>query len=335
MLFTPIKLTIISLLTVQAYGAIENNRNDSSCDRIGKVVIIVDRTVDDRGSLSKETEKVFLDLLADTATSKEKYLSTVFEQYYADDAGEQSANWTAAMPATFGTRSRKWKREGENLKARLRETLSQIEKGKSNYRESLLLESIHKQARLLGSCDKLFFISDLNVVDKNGNNFEKGTFQPPVKVNIKADYKLVRVPKKGQSLHTIKLIDAWWSDTLEGGNTFSKLKRTEKRKPSFQSAIQPSRKEITTDLEERNNWIISRTSKILEDCFSSSSPRRKQMLTILLDGKGKPVQASWPSDNDNSLRRCLWRTISKYRFVEHPKNKKYSFSAVIGGDGDS
>ena len=101
-------------------------------------------------------------------------------------------------------------------------TAEEIKNDKQQYSSTLLLEAVNKQISRLSECDKLFIVSDMCVVDRNGNNFERQIFAMPPNLRTKAKVDIRRVARKGQPLKAIRQIEAWWHDALYGGSAFKR-----------------------------------------------------------------------------------------------------------------
>jgi len=313
----------------------------SDCSSIPKTVLLIDRTVDNKDALSKETASVLQSFADEAWTNSEKYFGSELEQVFVDDAGESPASWTMKFPMHLGMQRKDWRAARSALGVHLKETVNEIKNSKIKYGKSFLLEGVYKQIERLGKCDRLVILSDMCVVDNSGNNFEKLVFNKPSRLPVKAQVEIRRIPRNGQSLQAIRLIDAWWKDTLYGDRLFQK---EQNKATSFKplhvqplggtrksSRLKPGLVSAGALLSKKNSWRIAKASEQLSNC-TSAHPRREPtdyVVRIFVNEKGTPTKGSWLKGESQKVMDCFWRVISGMTFEKDPQLRPYVYSQKI------
>ena len=222
----------IALMCTNSYGALITTNSDqilnsnskcNSSEVYKKTIILLDQTVDDKEALISALKGIESKISTFySGENKDYLLNHKFEYSRIDDSGEHSTDWSIQTSKIFGNHSKKLQEGLTELNLNIEKSISKIKEDKKSYNSSMLLEQIASYSKELDKCDNLIVVSDLLLVDKEGNNFEKGIFTSPMPLgNSNGKIYLLRIAKKGQPLKDIKKVEAWWNQSLNGGMAFS------------------------------------------------------------------------------------------------------------------
>lgn len=212
-----------ALITTNSDQVLNSNSNCISAETTKKTILLVDQTVDDKEALISALKGIESKISSFySGDNKDYLLNHKFEFSRIDDSGEHSADWSVQTSKVFGNHSKKLQEGLAEINLNFEKSITKIKEDKKNYQSSMLLEQITNYSKELDKCDNLIVISDLLLVDKEGNNFEKGIFTSPTSLgNSKGQIYLLRIAKKGQHLKAIKKVEAWWDQSLNGGMAFT------------------------------------------------------------------------------------------------------------------
>jgi hypothetical protein len=242
-----------AIVTTNTDKILTINSSCLSAESPKKTIILVDQTVDNKDALItalKSLESKISNYYG--GENKEYLLNHKFEFSRIDDSGEHSSEWTVQTSKVFGNHSKKLQEGLVEFNLNLEKSIAKIKDDKKYYQSSMLLEQITSYSKGLDKCDNLIVISDLLLVDKEGNNFEKGIFTSPASLGVKIGrVYLLRIAKDGQRLKDIKKVEAWWDQSLNGGMSFSSVYPI-KNVPSFKEKHHAERRLVSSIVNAEN-----------------------------------------------------------------------------------
>ena len=208
------------------------------------IVILVDRTVDDRNSLDEKLMDAGYEVLRKIKSKRHPFLNRSINVHYLDSAGEASlasSSCSIEGTKTFGKKRKKIKKIEKRFILCMKLIRNEIRES-GVYKRSLLVEGIANTLKNNyqlysenGALNEVYIVSDMAVVSAR-QNFEKSQFSRPLDLHkysgtihrkLSDDaaslIHIKRVRRVGQTLSQIETINAWWSSTLEGTTDFSDL----------------------------------------------------------------------------------------------------------------
>ena len=297
-------------------------QSTNKVDDAKKIIVIVDQTVEDKNTLKRLQNKVYREFYRQLM--RRELLGAEIKFAVAGSRGEIAPFCIVDVKKQVGNKRKNLVEANKKMLDCFGKALKNTVKNRK-HKTSLLVEAM---SSALKSADKVYFISDMAVVDSH-NNHEVGKFSSPPdlsKLTMGKFVQIERISRYGQSFNRANLIDSWWEAALYGDREkFNKLVKKSKSK------THPKKKKRryvrANEVNKAKKYLVKQKAKLFP-CFKNYKGKEAEMiLRVIVKNKRavsiKVKKSGFPRKVNSCLASALRKINYKVAYAKFDQHFEY------------